>query len=50
MTNLFSVALMNLPVIFAIDRAGVVGPDGPTHQGMFDISFTRCIPNLYIDT
>ena len=44
------VALMNLPVIFAIDRAGIVGPDGPTHQGMFDISFTRCIPNLYILT
>ena len=44
------VALMNLPVIFAIDRAGVVGPDGPTHQGMFDISFTRCIPNLCILT
>jgi 1-deoxy-D-xylulose-5-phosphate synthase len=40
------VCLQNLPVIFAIDRAGVVGEDGPTHQGVFDISFLRHIPNL----
>lgn len=44
------VALQNLPVLFAIDRAGVVGADGPTHQGAFDISFMRCIPNLVIMT
>ena len=42
------VALQNLPVMFAIDRAGVVGPDGPTHDGIFDLSFLRCIPNLLI--
>ena len=42
------VALQNLPVLFAIDRAGVVGADGPTHQGAFDISFMRCIPNMVI--
>jgi len=40
------VCLPNLPVIFAIDRAGVVGDDGPTHHGVFDISLLRCIPNL----
>ncbi|HAK89237.1 MAG TPA: 1-deoxy-D-xylulose-5-phosphate synthase [Nitrospiraceae bacterium] len=40
------ICLQNLPVIFAIDRAGVVGEDGPTHQGVFDISFLRHIPNL----
>lgn len=40
------VAIQNLPVIICIDRAGVVGPDGPTHQGAFDVAFTRCIPNL----
>ncbi|MCC2614728.1 1-deoxy-D-xylulose-5-phosphate synthase [Aestuariibacter halophilus] len=44
------VALQNLPVLFAIDRAGVVGADGPTHQGAFDISFLRCIPNMVIMT
>ncbi len=44
------VALQNLPVLFAIDRAGVVGPDGPTHAGSFDLSFMRCIPNLVIMT
>ena len=44
------VAIMNLPVLFAIDRAGVVGADGPTHQGTFDLSFMRCIPNLVIMT
>ena len=42
------VALQNLPVLFAIDRAGVVGPDGATHAGSFDISFLRCIPNMTI--
>ena len=42
------VALQNLPVLFAIDRAGVVGADGPTHAGSFDLSFLRCIPNLVI--
>ncbi len=42
------VALQNLPVLFAIDRAGLVGPDGPTHAGSFDLSFLRCIPNLVI--
>ncbi len=40
------VCLQNLPVVFAIDRAGVVGEDGPTHQGLFDISYLRHIPNL----
>ncbi|MFD0965334.1 1-deoxy-D-xylulose-5-phosphate synthase [Seminibacterium arietis] len=44
------VAIQNLPVLFAIDRAGVVGQDGQTHQGAFDISFMRCIPNLIIMT
>lgn len=44
------IAIMNLPVLFSIDRAGIVGADGPTHQGAFDISFMRCIPNLVIMT
>ena len=42
------VAIQNLPVLFAIDRAGVVGPDGATHAGSFDISYLRCIPNMTI--
>lgn len=42
------VDLQNLPVLFAIDRAGLVGPDGPTHAGSFDMSFLRCIPNMVI--
>ena len=42
------VALQDLPVLFAIDRAGLVGPDGPTHAGSFDLSFLRCIPNMVI--
>lgn len=42
------VAIQNLPVLFAIDRAGIVGADGPTHQGAFDLSFLRCIPNMVI--
>lgn len=44
------VAIQNLPVVFAIDRAGIVGADGPTHTGAYDISFLRCIPNLVIMT
>ncbi|MEX1221081.1 MAG: 1-deoxy-D-xylulose-5-phosphate synthase [Idiomarina sp.] len=44
------VALQNLPVLFAIDRAGIVGADGPTHQGAFDLSYLRCIPNLLVMT
>ncbi|MCL5668402.1 MAG: 1-deoxy-D-xylulose-5-phosphate synthase, partial [Gammaproteobacteria bacterium] len=44
------VALQNLPVLFAIDRAGLVGPDGPTHAGAFDLTFLRCVPNLVIMT
>jgi 1-deoxy-D-xylulose-5-phosphate synthase len=42
------VALQNLPVVFALDRAGLVGSDGATHQGSYDISFLRCIPNMVI--
>lgn len=42
------IALQNLPVVFCIDRAGLVGQDGATHHGVFDISFLRCIPNLII--
>ncbi|MCW9030233.1 MAG: 1-deoxy-D-xylulose-5-phosphate synthase, partial [Gammaproteobacteria bacterium] len=42
------VALQNLPVLFAIDRAGLVGPDGATHAGSFDLSYLRCIPNMTI--
>ncbi|CAH8220237.1 1-deoxy-D-xylulose-5-phosphate synthase [Vibrio aestuarianus] len=42
------VAIMDLPVMFAIDRAGLVGADGQTHQGAFDLSFMRCIPNIVI--
>ena len=44
------VALQNLNVLFAIDRAGLVGADGPTHQGVFDISYLRCIPNIIVMT
>jgi 1-deoxy-D-xylulose-5-phosphate synthase len=42
------VALQNLPVVFALDRAGLVGSDGATHQGSYDVSFLRCIPNMAI--
>jgi 1-deoxy-D-xylulose-5-phosphate synthase len=42
------VALQKLPVVFCLDRAGLVGEDGPTHHGCYDISFMRCIPNLVI--
>ncbi len=44
------IALQNLDVLFAIDRAGLVGADGPTHAGSFDLSFMRCIPNIVIMT
>ncbi|MFA3759942.1 1-deoxy-D-xylulose-5-phosphate synthase [Yersinia sp. 2544 StPb PI] len=44
------VAIQNLPVLFAIDRGGLVGADGQTHQGAFDLSFMRCIPNMIIMT
>ncbi|MHB1099548.1 MAG: transketolase C-terminal domain-containing protein, partial [Burkholderiales bacterium] len=42
------IAIQNLPVVFAIDRAGLVGADGPTHAGSFDLSFLRCIPNMTV--
>jgi 1-deoxy-D-xylulose-5-phosphate synthase len=44
------VALQNLPVVFALDRAGLVGADGATHAGAYDIAFVRCIPNMAIAT
>jgi len=42
------VAIQNLDVLFALDRAGLVGPDGPTHAGSFDYSYMRCIPNMLV--
>jgi 1-deoxy-D-xylulose-5-phosphate synthase len=42
------VAIQNLPVVFALDRGGLVGADGPTHHGAFDFSFLRCIPNMTV--
>src|SRR5207344_398271 len=42
------VALQNLPVTFALDRGGLVGADGPTHHGAFDLSYLRCIPNMTV--
>jgi 1-deoxy-D-xylulose-5-phosphate synthase len=42
------VALQNLPVVFALDRAGLTGPDGPTHHGCFDIAYLRCLPNIVV--
>jgi 1-deoxy-D-xylulose-5-phosphate synthase len=42
------VAIQNLPVLFAIDRAGLVGADGPTHAGSFDLSYLRCVPNMLV--
>ncbi|HRP87974.1 MAG TPA: 1-deoxy-D-xylulose-5-phosphate synthase [Gammaproteobacteria bacterium] len=42
------VALQNLPVVFALDRGGLVGNDGPTHHGAYDLSFMRCIPNMVV--
>src|SRR5690242_20426851 len=44
------IALQNLPVVFAIDRAGLVGADGPTHAGSFDLSYLLCIPNILVMT
>lgn len=44
------IAIQNLPVLLAIDRAGIVGADGETHQGAFDLSFLRCVPNFVIMT
>lgn len=44
------VCIQNLPVVFAIDRGGIVGPDGPTHAGSFDLSYLRCIPNMVVMT
>ncbi|XHU96721.1 MAG: 1-deoxy-D-xylulose-5-phosphate synthase [cyanobacterium endosymbiont of Rhopalodia gibba] len=45
---LHDVCIQNLPVFLCLDRAGIVGADGPTHQGMYDIAYLRCIPNLTI--
>jgi 1-deoxy-D-xylulose-5-phosphate synthase len=45
---LHDVCLQNLPVTFALDRAGIVGADGPTHHGLYDLSYLRCMPNLMI--
>jgi 1-deoxy-D-xylulose-5-phosphate synthase len=42
------VCIQNLPVFFCMDRAGIVGADGPTHQGMYDISYLRCLPNMVL--
>ncbi|MFN9673375.1 MAG: 1-deoxy-D-xylulose-5-phosphate synthase [Microcystis sp.] len=42
------ICIQNLPVFFCMDRAGIVGADGPTHQGMYDIAYLRCIPNMTI--
>ncbi|HEY9813823.1 MAG TPA: 1-deoxy-D-xylulose-5-phosphate synthase [Candidatus Sericytochromatia bacterium] len=42
------VCIQNLPVFFCMDRAGIVGADGPTHQGMYDIAYLRCIPNIVL--
>jgi 1-deoxy-D-xylulose-5-phosphate synthase len=44
------IALQNLPVLFAVDRAGIVGADGPTHAGLYDLSFLRCVPNMIVAT
>jgi len=44
------VALQNLPVVFALDRGGLVGADGATHHGVFDLSFLRCVPNMVVMT
>jgi 1-deoxy-D-xylulose-5-phosphate synthase len=48
--TIHDVALQNLPVVFAIDRAGVVGADGPTHLGAFDLTYLRCLPNTTVMT
>jgi 1-deoxy-D-xylulose-5-phosphate synthase len=44
------ICLQNLPVLFAIDRGGLVGPDGPTHHGAFDLTYLRCLPNITVMT
>ena len=44
------VAIQNLPVVFALDRAGIVGADGATHAGSFDIAYMRCLPNVSVLT
>ena len=46
--TIHDVALQNLPVVFAIDRAGIVGADGPTHVGAFDLTYLRCLPNTTV--
>jgi 1-deoxy-D-xylulose-5-phosphate synthase len=45
---LHDVCLQNLPVTFALDRAGIVGADGPTHHGLYDLAYLRCMPNLIL--
>lgn len=45
---LHDIAIQNLPVVFAIDRAGLVGADGPTHSGNYDLSYLRCVPNMVV--
>jgi 1-deoxy-D-xylulose-5-phosphate synthase len=47
---IMDVCLQNLPVVFALDRAGLVGEDGPTHHGVFDMTYLRCVPNLTLCT
>jgi 1-deoxy-D-xylulose-5-phosphate synthase len=44
------VAIQNLPVVFALDRAGIVGGDGATHNGVFDLAYLRCVPNMVVMT
>ncbi|MGG6161836.1 1-deoxy-D-xylulose-5-phosphate synthase, partial [Pantoea allii] len=44
------VAIQKLPVLFAIDRGGIVGADGQTHQGAFDLAYLRCVPDMVIMT
>ena len=46
--QIHDVALQNLPVLFALDRGGLVGADGATHHGAFDLSYLRCIPNMVV--
>jgi 1-deoxy-D-xylulose-5-phosphate synthase len=44
------ICLQNLPVTLAVDRGGLVGPDGPTHAGSFDLAYLRCLPNMTVMT
>jgi len=44
------ICLQELPVLLAVDRGGLVGPDGPTHAGSFDLSYLRCLPNMTVMT